>query len=99
MNKDVTDRVAKEAAAIAEPLGFGIHRTEFVRESGSLFLRVFIKSPGGVTIDDCARVSRALSKRLDQIDLISESYFLEVSSPGVEDAPNEPSETIKGDLV
>ena len=47
-------------------------------------LRVFIDSPTGVTIDDCARASRHMSAMLDVEDPISQAYALEVSSPGVD---------------
>jgi len=39
----------------------------------------------GITIDDCAKVSRRIGKILDKADLIKESYILEVSSPGVKE--------------
>jgi ribosome maturation factor RimP len=47
-------------------------------------VRVFIDGPQGVTIDDCARVSAALSDQLDIADKIPDSYRLEVSSPGLD---------------
>lgn len=48
------------------------------------FLRVWITSPKGVTLDLCAEVSNKLSQRLDMENIIQERYFLEVSSPGIE---------------
>jgi ribosome maturation factor RimP len=48
------------------------------------FLRIWITSPGGVTIDMCADLSNKLSLRLDMENLINDRYFLEVSSPGIE---------------
>lgn len=56
---------------------------EFVKEAGTWYLRAYIDKPGGVTIDDCELVSRALSDRLDEEDFIEETYILEVSSPGL----------------
>jgi Uncharacterized protein conserved in bacteria len=47
-------------------------------------VRVFIDKPGGVTIEDCADISRELSAALDAEDYIPQSYTLEVSSPGIE---------------
>ncbi len=47
-------------------------------------LRVTIDRPGGVGIDDCARVSRGISPVLDVADRLSGAYDLEVSSPGIE---------------
>ncbi|MFA9424053.1 MAG: ribosome maturation factor RimP, partial [Sedimentibacter sp.] len=57
---------------------------EYVKEGPFKYLRVYIDTPAGITVDDCADVSRALNKKLDDIDLIQEQYFLEVSSPGLE---------------
>ncbi|MCK9557905.1 MAG: ribosome maturation factor RimP [Candidatus Cloacimonetes bacterium] len=45
---------------------------------------VYLTKIGGVTLDECARFSRALSDELETFDLIPERYFLEVSSPGLE---------------
>ncbi|HBI04283.1 MAG TPA: ribosome maturation factor RimP [Paenibacillaceae bacterium] len=57
---------------------------QFVKEGKNWFLRVIIDKEGGVDIDDCGRVSEQLSKKLDEIDPITNPYFLEVSSPGAE---------------
>lgn len=57
---------------------------EYVKEGRDWFLRVYIDKEEGVSIDECEIVSRELGDRLDQEDLIKGSYFLEVSSPGVE---------------
>ena len=56
---------------------------EFVKEGSDFYLRAFIDKEGGVTIDDCENVSRALSDEMDKDDFISEAYILEVSSPGL----------------
>jgi len=45
---------------------------------------VYLTKIGGITLDECARFSRALSEELETFDLIPERYFLEVSSPGLE---------------
>ena len=54
-----------------------------VEEGGNWYLRAYIDKEAGVTVDDCVLVSRALSDLLDQHDFISDSYVLEVSSPGL----------------
>lgn len=56
---------------------------EYVKEGSSNYLRAYIDKPGGITVDDCETVSRAFSDKLDEKDFISESYILEVSSPGL----------------
>lgn len=62
---------------------FELVDVEFVRETGNWFLRAYIDKPGGITIDDCELISRALSDELDEKNFIEESYILEVSSPGL----------------
>ncbi|HOY85342.1 MAG: ribosome assembly cofactor RimP [Candidatus Cloacimonetes bacterium] len=47
-------------------------------------ITVYLTKIGGVTLDECARFSRALGAELEEFDLIPDRYFLEVSSPGLE---------------
>ena len=63
--------------------GFELVDVEYVREGGNWYLRAYIDKPGGITVDDCELVSRALVELLDEKDFIEESYILEVSSPGL----------------
>ncbi|MCQ2421623.1 MAG: ribosome maturation factor RimP [Lachnospiraceae bacterium] len=62
---------------------FELVDVEYVKEAGDWYLRAYIDKPGGITIDDCEEVSRALSDLLDAADFISDAYILEVSSPGL----------------
>jgi ribosome maturation factor RimP len=57
---------------------------ELLRESRGWVLRLFIDKPGGVTLDDCASVSRQFGDQLEVEDLIPFRYNLEVSSPGLD---------------
>ena len=57
---------------------------EFVKEAGNWYLRYYIDKPGGVTLNDCEKISQDISRQLDIIDPIPYSYSLEVSSPGIE---------------
>ncbi len=68
---------------VAEANGVSIYDVEYVKEGGGYYLRAYIDKPGGVNIQDCENVSRALSDRLDQEDFIPDAYTLEVSSPGL----------------
>lgn len=74
-------------AAIVEPVvsaaGFEFWGLEFVSRKSGTLLRVFIDGVDGVTVDDCAAVSRELSVILDVEDPINTEYLLEVSSPGM----------------
>src|SRR5690625_2066432 len=82
--KNVVDAVTAMAETLAEPLQLEIVDVEYRREPQGRVLRVFIDKPGGITLDDCQALSRALSRQLDETDPIQESYSLEVSSPGLE---------------
>ena len=69
---------------IIERNGFELVDVEYVKEAGTWYLRAYIDKPGGITIDDCETMSRAIDPVLDEADPIEVSYRLEVSSPGVE---------------
>lgn len=60
-----------------------IYDIEYVKEGSEWYLRAYIDKEGGVSINDCEAVSRALSDELDRTDFIEEAYILEVSSPGL----------------
>lgn len=68
---------------IIEAHHFELVDVEYVKEGGTWYLRAYIDKPGGITVDDCEVVNRALSDLLDEKDFIDESYILEVSSPGL----------------
>lgn len=68
---------------IAEANHVDIYDVEYVKEGNEWFLRAYIDKEGGVDINDCVAVSRALSDKLDEVDFIEEAYTLEVSSPGL----------------
>ena len=81
-----TEQIVFEIAnKIAEPMGYEIVETEYKKEGSDYFLRVYIdKEDGYIGIDDCEKISRLLSDELDKKDPISEAYFLEVCSPGID---------------
>lgn len=62
---------------------FELYDVEYVKEGGNWYLRAYIDKENGITVDDCVLVSRTLSDLLDKHDFISDSYVLEVSSPGL----------------
>lgn len=63
---------------------FELVDVEYVKEGSSWYLRAYIDKEGGIAIDDCEMISRKLSDWLDKEDFISDSYILEVSSPGLD---------------
>lgn len=68
---------------IVEEYGFELVDVEYVKEGSTWYLRSYIDKPGGISIDDCEKVSRRLSDLLDQEDFIEDAYIMEVSSPGL----------------
>ncbi|EWH22454.1 ribosome maturation factor RimP [Bacillus haynesii] len=84
MSNKVIDTVSEMVQPILDNLQLELVDIEFVKEGQSWFLRVFIDSDDGVDIEECAKVSEALSEKLDEADPIKQNYFLEVSSPGAE---------------
>lgn len=82
-HEDYEQRTEKLLQPILEKNNYELYDVEFIKEGGSWYLRVYIDKDSGITIDDCELVSKALSDLLDEHDFISESYMLEVSSPGL----------------
>lgn len=76
-------RVYDVIAPIADELGLEIWDIRYVKEGSAWFLRIFIDKDGGIDINDCENLSRAIDEPLDKADPIKESYYLEVSSPGL----------------
>ncbi len=75
----------KIAAPVCEENGVFIYDTEYVKEGGQYYLRLYIDKEGGVTIDDCEKVSSALNDELDTaLDFVKDAYVFEVSSPGLD---------------
>jgi len=86
--KKIPEIVAELAAPLAEGAGCFVDDVEFKKEGSDYVLRVIIdvedSTDGGVSIDQCENVSRALSDILDEKDPIPQAYMLEVSSPGID---------------
>ena len=83
-NGNTVEAVWKLAAPIAAGLGLSVWDVRFLKEGADWFLRIFIDKEGGVGIDDCEAMSRAVNGPLDELDPIEQSYCLEVSSPGID---------------
>jgi ribosome maturation factor RimP len=81
--RNTADEVAVLVAPILEDMAFELVDSEFLHARGKWVLRLTIDKEGGVTIDDCAMVSRELGDHIDVKELILHPYVLEVSSPGL----------------
>ena len=84
MATELLDRIEALILPILSGFGMELVDLEFKREGRSWALRLFIDKPGGITLDDCAAVSREVSAILEVEDLIESAYRLEVSSPGID---------------
>jgi ribosome maturation factor RimP len=78
------DQLRELLAPVVAGLGYQLWELEFMPRSGGGLLRLYIDSPGGITVDDCERVSHRVSETLDAADPIPSHYTLEVSSPGLD---------------
>jgi ribosome maturation factor RimP len=80
--------IKDDVFAIAEPvvkeLGYELVEVEYVKEGPRWFVRVYLFSPNGVSLDDCRAVNDALGPALEAADPVKTPYNLEISSPGAE---------------
>lgn len=87
---DKADQITALLAPTVAALGLELLGVEYLTAAGGAVLRLYVDVPEaqaqerGVGIDDCEAVSREVSAQLDVADPISDSYTLEVSSPGLE---------------
>lgn len=81
-------RAPEKVSALIEPvvtsMGYELVGVEYLPQGKHSLLRVYIDSDGGITVDDCGRVSHQLSGLLDVEDVIRGQYYLEISSPGLD---------------
>ena len=98
----VTETVTDFVLPIAHSENLDLVDVEFLKEGSDWVLRIFLENKNGdLTIEECEKVSRALSMILDEEDPIDKSYILEVSSPGLERPlkTEEDFERFKGELI
>ena len=88
----VTELVAQFAQPIIEENGCSLWDVEYVREGAERYLRIYIDKEGGIDIDDCEKIHRAIDPILDEKDPIAESYHFEVCSAGIERALKRPGD-------
>ena len=88
----ITDQVTQFAQPIVEQFGCSLWDVEYVREGSERYLRLYIDKDGGVDIEDCEKIHRAVDPILDEKDPIAESYHFEVCSAGIERALKRPSD-------
>ena len=80
----ITETVRQFAEPVVQAHGCSLWDVEYVREGADWFLRLYLDKPGGVDINDCEAISRAVDPILDEKDPIPGSYHFEVCSAGLE---------------
>ena len=88
----ITDQVTEFAKPVVESCGCKLWDVEYVREGSEYFLRLYLDKEGGVDINDCEAISRAVDPILDEKDPIQGSYHFEVCSAGLERALKRPGD-------
>jgi len=83
-NKTIVETIMDLTEPILADMGFELVDLEYLMERGRWILRLYIDTEKGVTLDDCARVSRELGDVMDVHDVIEHRYVLEISSPGLD---------------
>ena len=78
------DQLSELLGPVVSDLGYELWELEYAPRAGGALLRLYIDSVAGISLDDCERVSRAVSATLDSADPIPGNYTLEVSSPGLD---------------
>lgn len=100
MSNRVEDLVEKLTLELLADTGIELVDVEYVKER-DWYLRVFLDKAGGIEIEDCQWLSDQLEEKLDQLDPIKDSYYLEVSSPGLDRALKKEKDFLRhvGDMV
>ena len=80
---EIVARTEELVMPIIEENQFELVDVEYVKEGSNWYLRIYADKEGGINIDDCVLISRALEEKLDKEDFIKDAYILEVSSPGL----------------
>ena len=80
---EIEERTEALVLPIIEEHHFELVDVEYVKEGADWYLRVYADKEGGINIDDCVLISRALEAKLDAENFIEDAYILEVSSPGL----------------
>jgi len=81
---DIENKINELIKPTVNDNGYELYHVEYVREQNEYYLRIYIDSKDGISLNDCEKVSRAVSGILDAEDPIKDSYYLEVSSPGID---------------
>jgi ribosome maturation factor RimP len=80
---DLKEKVKELIKDVIDDMGYELIDIQFGSEEGRFALIIKINREGGVSVEDCAKVSRVIDSILEEADLIEKSWVLIVSSPGI----------------
>ncbi len=83
-SKGILSKLNEISTKLAEERGYEIVEVAYKKATPHSLVSVFIYKEDGISLDDCDTMSRAIEEELDKEDIIEESYYLEVSSPGLD---------------
>ena len=91
------EKIEKEIAPLVQDFGCEVVKVSIITQNRNKVLQIMIEESNGnsATIDDCQRISRALSLKLDVINPIVHRYTLEVSSAGIERPLTKPKDFMR----
>lgn len=84
IKKNIAGVVTELISPVADEMGIFLWDVEYVKEGAKKILRITIDSEEGIDINTCEKFHRTIDPMLDEADPIDESYYLEVTSPGIE---------------
>jgi ribosome maturation factor RimP len=84
VSERVSDQVEQLIEPILDDMNIELVDIEYLSERGRWVLRIYADREGGITLEDCARVSREIGDVIDMSGILSHEYVLEVSSPGID---------------
>ena len=83
-SKGILSKLNEISTKVVEERGYEIVEVAYKKATPHSLVSVFIYKEDGISLDDCDTMSRAIEEELDKEDIIEESYYLEVSSPGLD---------------
>jgi ribosome maturation factor RimP len=81
---ELEDKLKELIKPLVDEQGYEFYHVEYVKENNEYYLRVYIDSDNGISLNDCEKISRLVSNLMDESDPIEDQYYLEVSSPGID---------------
>jgi ribosome maturation factor RimP len=82
--KNIIDKIKDSLAPSLKETGLTIYDITFLREGSKKVLRVLLDKEGGVNMDECTIVNKAIGLMLEESDSVDDTYTVEVNSPGID---------------